>query len=226
MRSTPSWPRRASTGWRSRALTRRSRRAGARAARPRVVGRRAGSCRDGDARRARGRHRAERGAVCVGSRDLLIGAPNAPRHGAAIPGAQVSFSLAAVTSRWPTTPRGSPRSSPQARSRRPRLGHEHDPGAVRVLEREPVLGPVRVGGLVPGSPPSRAATAPDRRVVAEVEDEERLRVRVPGRACPPPVVSSRCAPVPGILEEDAVVAVVVRASRRPRAAPGRRGRRP
>jgi pimeloyl-ACP methyl ester carboxylesterase len=29
--------------------------------------------------------------VCVGSRDLLIGAPNAPRHGAAIPGAQVSW---------------------------------------------------------------------------------------------------------------------------------------
>ena len=29
--------------------------------------------------------------VCVGSRDLLLGAPNAPRYGAAIPGAQVSW---------------------------------------------------------------------------------------------------------------------------------------
>ncbi len=58
-----------------------------------------------------------------------------------------------------------------------------------------------------GSARSRARTS-RTLLVAEIEDQQRFRVR--HRApCSPPAVSSRCASVPGIARNNAVVAVVL-----------------
>ena len=99
--------------------------------------------------------------------------------------------------------RSGPRSS---KRRRPTRRQPFQVSATRTtrnpsgfLERQPVLRPVRVRRRDRiGAEPRRGG--PHRRVVAEVEHEERLRVGS-GARCPPPVVSSRCAPVPGIARK-------------------------
>jgi hypothetical protein len=56
------------------------------------------------------------------------------------------------------------------------FGHEDDPEAVRILEGQPVLGPVRVGGSNWIDTQSRRHRL-HRRIVAEVEHQERFRMR-------------------------------------------------